>query len=164
MVDFPGDWSATQFFKELAETNRLAVENKFFFCQVSGLAGLEDAVYSIQRHNNFICVSDTADGRVSLNVSPRSRRVKQVFFAMRHPPEDMAAREQCFKIMRELFRQFLSRLLQLKVQLQNNMVYLDDDIPFHEVEKYALSGCALTVFTVTTDLFTDLSYDESEWI
>ncbi|MDE6755972.1 MAG: hypothetical protein K2J66_02400, partial [Muribaculaceae bacterium] len=74
---------------------------------VSGLDGFEEAVNQAQTQSTFVCVSDKADGYTELNNTPRTRRVKTVFFAMRHAAEDMEARAECIETMRELFRQLM---------------------------------------------------------
>ena len=105
------NWDATSFFERLTDTNILARNKKFRFCKVSGLQGFEDALATLQTTTAFVCVSDTAEGYTELNNSPRTRRVKTVFFAMRHQLGNMAARLACFDTMRELFRQYMSVLL-----------------------------------------------------
>ena len=86
------NWDATSFFERLTDTNILARNKKFRFCKVSGLQGFEDALATLQTTTAFVCVSDTAEGYTELNNSPRTRRVKTVFFAMRHQLGNMAAR------------------------------------------------------------------------
>lgn len=120
-----GRWDAAAFFENLCATNRLAQSEGFTFCRVSGLDGFEEAVNQMQSASAFVCVSDIADGYTELNNTPRTRRVKTVFFAMRHAAEVMAARSECMEIMRELFRQFMTRLILEKVKLEQNCIYLD---------------------------------------
>lgn len=131
-----GRWDASAFFENLCATNRLARHKGFTFCRVSGLDGFEEAVNTMQTSNAFVCVSDIADGYTELNNTPRTRRVKTVFFAMCHAAEDMAARAECMEIMRELFRQFMSRLLPEKVRLEQNCICLDPRISFNEIDRY----------------------------
>ena len=93
------NWDATSFFERLTAINILARNKKFRFCKVSGLQGFEDALAAMQTTTAFVCVSDTAEGYTELNNSPRTRRVKTVFFAMRHQLGNMAARLDCFDTM-----------------------------------------------------------------
>ena len=158
-----GRWDAAKFFEELTATNKLAQQEQFVFCRVSGLDGFEEAVNQAQTQRAFVCVSDIADGYTELNNSPRTRRVKTVFFAMRHAAEDMSARAECMEIMRELFRQFMSRLLPEKVRLEQNCIYLDPRISFNEIDRYFFSGCACAYFQIAVDVFTDLRYNAEEW-
>ncbi len=114
------NWDATSFFERLTATNILARNKKFRFCKVSGLQGFEDALAAMQTTTAFVCVSDTAEGYTELNNSPRTRRVKTVFFAMRHQLGNMAARLDCFDTMRELFRQYMrdTRILCVRLRLR----------------------------------------------
>mgnify|MGYP004680413951 CR=1 FL=1 len=98
-----------------------------------------------------------------ISLTPHTRRVKTVFFAMRHALDDMQARQECMDIMRELFRQFMSVLIQEKTRVEEEHIYLDPRISFQEIDKYFLSGCACAFFQIATDVFTDLSYNEEEW-
>ena len=158
-----GQWNAASFFENLTATNRLARSEGFTFCRVSGLDGFEEAVNEAQTQSAFVCVSDIADGYTELNNTPRTRRVKTVFFAMRHAAEDMEARAECMETMRELFRQFMSRLLPEKVRLEQNCIYLDPRITFNEIDRYFFSGAAGAYFQIAVDVFTDLRYNADEW-
>ena len=158
-----GRWDAAKFFEELTATNKLAQQEQFVFCRVSGLDGFEEAVNQAQTQRAFVCVSDIADGYTELNNSPRTRRVRTVFFAMRHAAEDMSARAECMEIMRELFRQFMSRLLPEKVRLEQNCIYLDPRISFNEIDRYFFNGAAGAYFQIAVDVYTDLRYNKDEW-
>ena len=137
MNDYPqGIWDATEYFEHLTATNRLAKREGFTFCRVSGLDGFEEALENMQHSTALVCVSDIANGYTELNNTPRTRRVKTVFFAMRHKIDDMRARNTCMDIMREVFRQFMSKLF---------------------------SGCACAFFQVAVDVFTDLRLNPDEW-
>ena len=163
-VQLNGRWDAAKFFEELTATNCLAQSEGFTFCRVSGLDGFEEAVNNMQTTSALVCVSDIADGYTELNNTPRTRRVKTVFFAMRHAAEDMSARAECMEIMRELFRQFMSRLLPEKVRLEQNCIYLDPRISFNEIDRYFFNCAAGAYFQIAVDVFTDLRYNAQEWI
>lgn len=158
-----GQWDAAAFFERLAATNILAQKEHFIFCRVSGLEGFEEALAQMQTASAFVCVSDIADGYTELNNTPRTRRVKTVFLAMRHAAEDMAARSECMETMRELFRQFMSRLLPEKVRLEQNCIYLDPRISFNEIDRYFFNGAAGAYFQIAVDVFTDLRFNPQEW-
>jgi len=164
MNDYPqGIWDATEYFEHLTATNRLAKREGFTFCRVSGLDGFEEALDNMQQSLAFICVSDIANGYTELNNTPRTRRVKTVFFAMRHKIDDMRARNTCMDIMREVFRQFMSKLILEKTKLENHCIYLDPRISFNEIDRYFFSGCACAFFQVAVDVFTDLRLNPDEW-
>lgn len=157
------NWNASQFFEELTAKNRLAQKEKFSFCRVSGLDGLEEALDNMQSSSAFVCVSDIANGYTELNNTPRTRRVKTIFFAMRHAINDMNARQNCMDTMRELFRQFMSVLIQERTKLEQNCIYLDPRISFNEIDRYFFSGCACAYFQLAVDVFTDLRFNSDEW-
>lgn len=163
MNDCNFNWDAAAFFEILTTQSRLAQSEGFVFCRVSGLEGFEQAVNEMQNHTAFVCVSDIADGYIEMNNTPRTRRVKTVFFAMRHAAEDMEARAECMERMRELFRQFMSRLLPEKVRLEQNCIYLDTRITFNEIDRYFFSGAAGAYFQIAVDVYTDLRYNGNEW-
>lgn len=158
------NWDAVSFFENLTETNILAKREKFTFCRVSGLDGFEEALETMQSSVAFVCVSDIAGGYTELNNTPRTRRVKTVFLAMRHALNDMAARQECMDTMRELFRQFMSKLILEKTKLEQHCIYLDPRITFNEIDRYFASGCACAYFQIAVDVFTDLRYDKGEWL
>ena len=157
------NWDAVAFFEHLTNTNKLAQKEGFLFCRVSGLEGFEECIHALQSTANFIAVSDIAQGYTELNTTPHTRRVKTVFLAMRHALDDMRARQQCMDIMRELFRQFMSVLIQEKTRVETEHIYLDPRISFQEIDRYFLSGCACAFFQVATDVYTDLRYNQEEW-
>ena len=128
-----------------------------------GKGGFVEALQSMQSAAAFIAVSDISQGYTELNTTPHTRRVKTVFFAMRHALDDMEARQECMDIMRELFRQFMSVLIQEKTRVEEEHIYLDPRISFQEIDRYFLSGCACAFFQVATDVYTDLRYNQEEW-
>jgi len=157
-------WSATDFFERLTASNKLAVEKGFRFVQVSGLEGLEQAVGAMQSTANFVFVVENAAGFTELDNSPRQRKIRSVFFAMRHKYGDMKARRQCMDIMAELFRQFCSVLIQQERRFEENMQYLDTRINMQEVSQHLIPGTAMCMFEIAVDTFINLEYDAREWI
>lgn len=156
-------WNAASFFEGLTNRNRLAKNENFVFCRVSGLEGFEEALHVMQSATAIVAVSDTSQGYMEMNNTPRTRRVKTIFLAMRHALDDMAARQECFDTLRELFRQYMSVLLQEKTRLEENRIYLDPQISFTEIERYFFSGAACAYFQIAIDTFTDLRYNADEW-
>lgn len=156
-------WNATEFFKNLTAKNLLAAEQGFVFCRVSSLEGFEEALAQMQSAKAVVAVSDTSEGYMEMNNTPRTRQVKTVFVAMRHPLDDMEARQECFATMRELFRQFMSVLILEKTKLEQSQIYLDPRIAFNEIDRYFFNGAACAFFQIAVDTFTDLRYSEDEW-
>lgn len=106
----------------------------------------------------------SAQGFTELNDTPHTRRVKTVFLAMRHQLDNMEARQECMDIMRELFRHFMSVLIQEKTRVEEEHIYLDPSISFQEMDSYFFSGCACAFFQIATDVYCDLRYADDEWI
>ena len=132
------DWDASAFFERLTEGNKLARQNGFTFCRVSGLDGFEEALANMQNSQAFVCVSELSQGYTTISPSPRTRRVKTVFLAMRHPIDDMLLRQQRFDTMRELFRQNMANSMVGKSILRgaNNSLYRSEDWVNWKTGKY----------------------------
>ena len=157
------NWNSTDFFQQLTSTNKFAKQHDFVFAKVSGLDGFEEALHTLQSATAIIAVSDISQGYIEVNNSPHTRRVKTIFLAMRHALGDMDARQSCMDTMRELFRQFMSKLILEKTRLEQNNIYLDPRISFQEIDQYFFSGCACAYFQIAIDTYTDLRYDPTEW-
>lgn len=159
-----GSWDASSFFENLLSKNKLAKSLEFRFCRVSGLEGFEEALHEMQNTINFFCVSDISDGFTSLDNTPSTRKVKTVFMAMRHKANDMDLRLHSMEVMRELFRQLMSVLIQEKTRLEEKFIYIDSRIKFSEINKYFFSDASCAYFQVPVDVYTDLCYNPDEWL
>ena len=82
---------------------------------------------------------------------------------MRHAVDDPDARTECMEILRELFRQFMSRLILERERIAQGCIYIDPDITFTEIDRYFFSGCACAYFQITVDTYTDLTFNPDEW-
>ena len=163
MTDKNINWDATAFFASLTEKNKFAQAHFFTFAKVSGLDGFAEALNQLQSATAIVAVSDISQGYIEMNNSPHTRRVKTVFLAMRHALGDMTARQACMDNMRELFRQFMSKLILEKTKQEQHNIYLDPRISFQEIDQYFFSGCACAYFQIAVDTYTDLRYDPTEW-
>lgn len=157
------NWDATAFFASITDSNKFAKAHDFVFARVSGLDGFEEVLQQLQSATAIVAVSDISQGYIEVNNSPHTRRVKTVFLAMRHAILDMEARQMCMNIMRELFRQFMSKLILEKTKQEQNNIFLDPRISFQEIDQYFFSGCACAFFQIAVDTYTDLRYDPTEW-
>ena len=157
------NWDAAGFFSRLTSSNKLAARHGFRFERVSSLEGYHTLISTTLSMTACVAVSDTSEGGTELNNSPHTRRVKTVFLFMRHAANDMRARPSCLETMNELFRQFLSVLIQEKTRLAEDCIYIDPYVKFHEIDKYFYSGGACAFFQIAIDTFADLSYNPAEW-
>lgn len=157
------NWPAADFFEALTARNKFARANNFRFCRVSGIDGFEEALAAMQHTAAFVAVSDISQGYIDICNTPHTRRVKTVFLAMRHPIDDMKARQSRMDAMRELFRQFMSKLLLEKTRIEQQHLYLDPRISFNEIDRYFAAGCACAYFQIAVDTYTDLRLNPDEW-
>lgn len=164
MNDSNFNWDAAAFFERLTRSNVFAQKHEYRFARVSSLDGFHDALGSMASSMAFVAVSDTSQGALDIENTPHTRRVKTVFLAKRHAVDDMKARERCMENMRELFRQFMSVLIQEKTRLEENNIFIDPRISFTEIDRYFFTGCACAFFQIALDTYTDLSYNPDEWL
>lgn len=158
------NWDAAAFFERLTDSNKFAKANGFVFERVSSLEGFHAILSRSLSTKAFVAISDTSSGALDLNNSPHTRRVKTVFLFMRHPADDMDKRQRCLEMMNELFRQFMSVLIQEKTRLSENCIYVDDRISFTEIDKYFYTGGACAFFQIAVDTFTNIVYNPDEWL
>lgn len=158
------NWDAAAFFEKLTAQNRFARDNDYRFARVSSLEGFHGALGEMASTTALVAVSDTSQGAIDIENSPHTRRVKTVFLAKRHAVDNMKARELCMDNMRELFRQFMSVLNLEKTKLEENNIFIDPRISFHEIDRYFFTGCACAYFQIALDTYTDLSFNPDEWL
>lgn len=157
------NWNAAAFFERLTKNNKLAIAKKFQFQSVSSLEGFHTLISKTLSMKACVAVSDTSEGGTEMNNSQHTRRVKTVFLFMRHAADRQDLRQNCIDTMNELFRQFLTVLIQEKTRLAEDCIYMDPYIKFHEIGKYFYSGGACAFFQIAIDTFTDLRYNPDEW-
>ncbi len=158
------NWDAAAFFERLTNANKLAKSKNFRFARVSSLEGYHTLISKTLEMTACVAVSDTSEGGTEMNNSPHTRRVKTIFLFMRHAADRQDLRQKCLDTMNELFRQFLSVLIQEKTRLSEDCIYIDPYIKFTEIDKYFYSGGACAFFQIALDTFTDLSYNPDEWL
>lgn len=161
---FSGIWSAADFFSSLSQKNKLARKFDFQFGLVSGLQGFLDVISANGAFPNVIAVDDTSEGYAHTDNSPHRRVVKAVYMSMRHAPAEQEDRNECFRIMHEIFRQFMSKLIMEKTKLRQKMIRMDPRINFSEMDRYFCTGSACAFFQITVDIDTDMRYNPDEWL
>lgn len=156
-------WDAVAFFRTLTEANRLTQSKGFIFNRVSGLEGFQDALQSINLRKPIVAVSDSSSGVLYTDNSPHTERVELVFIGVPYRIDDMAARENAMNIVREVFRQFSTRIMLEKVRLEQNSIYIDERIPLTEIDRYTFSGMACAYFNIRVTTYTNLVLNPDEW-
>lgn len=160
------EFDSIGFFKHLTESNRLANQYGFGFAVVSGLEGFEDALQKSLDLQALVAVDDTSQGDISIVNTPHKKSFRTVYLFMRHSVlENWAeARQHCFQIMRELFRQFCSVLIREKTRLRLENVVIGDDISFNEIDRFFFTGGACAWFQIEVVKFVSLELNDKEWL
>ncbi len=167
-------FDALHYFEQLAQKNKLCQANGFkpVFC--SGPDSIEGIMQEFQKTANFICIDDTTDQNLySEGVSYFKRRVYTVFVLASYRWDDMEDREQKLNLCREVFQQFVRRMIWDREHRADE----DDDITFLNVEKiyskefgrYTMSGVTGLYFMVENDEPEEMDYEDEqqlldEWV
>lgn|SRR5574344_188741 len=158
-------FDAVSFFRSLAEKNKLAAANKFLPCTCSGIGYLQDVISNFSESDNFIAVDDTFDGQFNFNSGGFfNQESYTVFFLAKYEIDNMADRQAKLELCRKICRQFISRLVVLKMKYDENVTYLDvNHIFYRELGQYFLSGLTGIYIMVGNNEPTDLVYKSDEW-
>lgn len=164
-MEVRNNFNAYDYFEKICAKNKLARSERFGFCRVTGLEGMEEALTNLRKTEAFFCIDATNDGStVQANGGFFKRRVFTVFLLKRYKFGDMSAHQEALGICRALFDQICSRMLLDREILLGDLIYLNTDrIHFREMEKYFLSGCAGIYFMIDIDEPLDLSYESEQW-
>ncbi len=156
-----------QYFKNLANCNLLAVKHGFHVGECSSLEAIEPIMDEYQTKSNFILVDDTIDASVVTNGSGWfNRRVFTVAILARHRWNDTKDRNDKLNLCREIFRQFLTRLVLDKENFKYNtdLCYMRTEIlRYREMNTYSMDGATGVVFMLPVDEPTDLIFRTDEW-
>jgi len=167
-------FDALTYFKKLAESNRLCLEHGFKAVFCSGPDSIEGVMQQFQKTANFVMIDDTTDQDLySEGVSYFKRRVYTVFILAAYRWDDMEDREQKLNLCRDIFQQFVRRMIWDK----NNREDADDDMTFLNVEKvyskefgrYTMNGVTGLYFMVENDEPEEMGYEDelqlqTEWV
>jgi hypothetical protein len=160
-------FDALHYFETLAQQNRLCRLNGFkpVFC--SGPDSIEGIMQQFQKTANFVCIDDTTDQNLySEGVSYFKRRVYTVFILASYRWDDMEDREEKLNLCREIFAQFVRRMIWDRQQREGE----DDDMIFLNVERiyskefgrYTMSGVTGLYFMVENDEPAPMDYEDAE--
>lgn len=160
------DFDSVRFFENLTRKNKLARKHDFCFRVVSGLEGFEDALHGALDLVAMVAVDETSQGEMELTNTPHKKYFRTVYMFMRHSIEEnwAKARQECFDIMREIFRQFCSVLIKQKTRLAYENIVIDSKISFNEIDRYFFTGGACAYFQIEVSKFVSLELNSSEWL
>lgn len=160
-------FDAIAYFYALTERNKLAQEKGFVPVTISNTDNLEGLMEEYRDNDRFVAVTDTNSGNLS---SPdgaygfSKRRAYTVFILSAYEYGNMQSRQEELELCRELFLQFVSRILRDKYLYDEKQMYFDTHaIPNQELGRYYLSGVAGLHFTLYVQEPVDLQYEEDQW-
>lgn len=160
-------FNALDYFKMLAETNKLAAEHGFKACFCAGPDGINDVMQQWRRTSNFIMIDDTtSQNTYSRGVTYFDRNVYTVFILAGYRIDDMRDRNDKLQLCRRIFRQFHSRIIHDKQRMVygDNLMFLDDQTIYSkELPRYSMNGVTGLYFMVNNDEPVDLTYSQDEW-
>ena len=153
------------FFRDIAERNRLARKKGFGFCTCSGIAHLEGLLDELRTRKAFFCVSDTCEEATAQRGGAWfKRRLVTVFLLHRYDTRSRASYTAALDTCRELFRQVHSYLLRDSVLQQAEITYLGvGEIKSQELGGQFLNGCTGLLFMLPVDEPINLCFEPSEW-
>lgn len=161
-------FDALSYFKQLAESNKLAVENGFKACFCSGPDGINDVLQQFRTTKNFIMIDDTtSQNTYSRGVTYFDRNVYTVFILAGYKMDDMSDRNEKLQLCRRIFRQIHSRIIWDKNQMiyDDSLMFLDvQTIYSKELPRYSMNGVTGLYFMINNDEPVDLTYSDEEWL
>ena len=145
-------FDAIAYFYAMASKNKLAIEKGFQPVTISNSDNLEGLFEQYRDYDRFVAISDTNSGNLS---SPdgtygfTKNRAYTVFILSAYEYDNMQSRQEELELCRELFRQFVSKILRDKYLYDEKQMYFDTHaIPNQEIGRYYLSGMTGLHFTL----------------
>lgn len=157
--DFPA------YIARLTEENLLCQANHFKPTTCSGIEYLEEMLQNFQTTSHFIATSDVCDESLrQVGGGWMKRRLFTVFILARYTYGDQPSLRRALSLCREVYRQFLSRLLHEESALQGDLLFLNlADVRSQELGGTFLNGCTGLYFMLTMDEPTDITYQIDQW-
>ena len=160
-------FDAIAYFYAMTESNKLAREKGFVPVTISNTDNLEGLMEEYRDNDRFVAITDTNSGNLSSADGAygfMKRRAYTVFILSAYEYGNMQARQKELELCRELFFQFVSRILRDKYLYDEKQMYFDThSFPNQELGRYYLSGMAGLHFTLYVREPVDLQYEESQW-
>ncbi len=151
----------------MTEHNKLAREKGFKPVVISNTDNLEGLMEDYRDNDRFVAITDTNSGNLSSadgTYGFSKRRAYTVFILSAYEYGNMASRQEELDLCRELFLQFVSKIIRDKYQYEEKMMYFDThSIPNQEIGRYYLSGMTGLHFTLYVQEPVDLVYDDEQW-
>jgi len=160
-------FDALSYFESLAQSNKLAKDNKFVSSFCSGPESIQGVMEQFRKTSNFIMIDDTTDSNtISNNVGWFTKNVYTVFILAGYKYDDMKDRQAKMELCRKIFRQFMARMIKDKSDYvyDDKLEYLNlDNVYSKELGRYSMNGVTGLYFMINNDEPTDLEYNAEEW-
>ena len=160
-------FDAISYFTGMAASNILAQEKGFLAVTISNTDNLEALMDEYRDNDRFVAIADTSSGNLA---SPdgaygfQKRRAYTVFILSAYEYGNMESRQEELELCRQLFHQFVSKIIHDKYQYEEKQMFFDTHaIPNQELGRYYLSGMTGLHFTLYTWEPIDLQYEENQW-
>lgn len=157
-------WDAATYFKQLTLTNKLAQDNHFFYCDISGLGSMEEVISNMKNMTAFVAVNNTEGGTTFLDNAPFATRSKGLFFGMRHLQNNMPARQECIDIMSEIYRQFNSRMLRDEETILDERTKFNRQQRLQVIDRYLNTEWTILFAEIGTQTYFDMCYNADDWL
>jgi hypothetical protein len=161
--NIPFDFST--YLEQLTKQNKLCKNNNFIFCTASGINYLEGILENFRKSKAFICCSDVTEGGTSFGPSNwYNKRVLTAFILHRFRQGNTTDYNAKLQLCREIYTQFMSKMLKDEDDNIANMDYLDThNVIWRELGGTFLNGCTGLYFMISLNEPVNLAYDEQEW-
>lgn len=161
------DFEPVSYFKELTEKNKLCKGKKFKAVQCSGPENLEGVLSEYRKTANFIVIDETSGNSIFFTRPGwQTRKDTTIWVLAGYRQDDMEDRSKKLEMCREIFRQFISRLIRDKDsgKYGDSLAFLDlSSILYKELPRYSFNGATGLYFMIANNIPTDLRYDETAW-
>lgn len=159
----PFDWDS--YIGEVVAGNKLAMRHNFVMTTCSGIGYLQGLLQQFRTASNFVCTTDTCEESTYLHSGGWfKRRLFITFILMRFNPRTMNDQADKMNIVRELFRQMLSRFVIDSERLGVNQNFINlRNIQSKELGGTFLNSCTGLYFQTYMDEPIDLCYNIEEW-
>ncbi len=159
-------FDALDYFKSMAQKNKLVKENSFFIGNCSGPDGPDQIMAEYRDDANFFLIDDTTSGNTfSSRPGFFDRKVYAgyIIIGYEHGHEDQY--KAALALARRIFRQILSRVIRDKALLRDkSLMYLNlDTIYSQEYGRYSFNGATGLWFQIQNNEPLDLVFDDTEW-
>lgn len=160
-------FDAIAYFFSMTLHNKLAKDKGFIPVVISNSDNLEGLFEEYRDNDRFVAISDTNSGNLSSSDGTygfSKSRAYTVFILSAYEFGNMQDRQRELDICRNLFHQFVSKIIRDKYSYEEKQMYFDTHaIPNQEIGRYYLSGMTGLHFTLFVQEPIDLVFDDEQW-